>query len=378
MSNEQEISQDQSRIDFETDFGLSAEEREDLDYPANAPARVTYSGQDFDIHGLVRRLDAGDIVVPQFGKRDDEIETAGFQRGFVWNRPQMDRFIESLLLGFPIPGIFLVKQADGRMLVLDGQQRLRTLQYFYSRMYKDRTYRLRYVANDFEDLSYDMLEESQRRQLDNSFIQATIVTVQPDPGNMEAVYQIFERLNSGGTQLTAHEIRVALYAGPIIDYLEELNVSKSWRSLYGSKNQRIRDQELVARIIALYLDWENYSRPLKSFLNSLMAKNRQQVLTETKEAGELFQKAAWMLNDVFGRAAIRRASRQVNNAWTDALFVGLMKRIAESPISAEELTIVYKQLREDEEFQSWIVGPSADEDQVHRRMKHAISAFMQS
>ncbi len=50
--------------------------------------------------------------------------------GFVWRKPQMDRFIESLLLGFPIPGIMLVEQSDKRYLVLDGQQRIKTLAAF--------------------------------------------------------------------------------------------------------------------------------------------------------------------------------------------------------------------------------------------------------
>jgi len=59
------------------------------------------------------------------------LEVEGFQRRFVWRRPQMDRFIESLLLGYPIPGIFLVQQSDKRYLVLDGQQRLTTLTKYY-------------------------------------------------------------------------------------------------------------------------------------------------------------------------------------------------------------------------------------------------------
>ena len=102
---------------------------QELDELAEAEPRafpVSYSGQDFDIAGLVRRMGTEDILIPTFGHEDSRIETAGFQRSFVWRRPQMDRFIESLLLGYPIPGIFLVRQADRRYLVLTGQQRLKT------------------------------------------------------------------------------------------------------------------------------------------------------------------------------------------------------------------------------------------------------------
>ena len=109
---------------------LAPADLEDLEAPDPNPEPVSYSGSDFDVEGLVRRLKRGDIVIPTFGS-DDDLDTAGFQRRFVWNRSQMDRFIESLLLGYPIPGIFLVQQVDKRYLVLDGQQRLKTLEAFY-------------------------------------------------------------------------------------------------------------------------------------------------------------------------------------------------------------------------------------------------------
>src|SRR5437588_4864108 len=104
---------------------LTNEDQEAL-IEAESDARpVSYSGTDFDVEGLVRRLNRGDIVIPTFGHEiEPPLETARFQRGFVWRRPQMDKFIESLLLGYPIPGIILVQQADRRYQVLDGQQRV--------------------------------------------------------------------------------------------------------------------------------------------------------------------------------------------------------------------------------------------------------------
>ncbi|WP_333811621.1 DUF262 domain-containing protein [Timonella senegalensis] len=360
----------------ETSPLLTAEEEEDLSFPASQPPEVSYMGQDFDVEGLVRRLDRGDIVVPSFGDVSEDIETAGFQRGFVWNRSQMDRFIESLLMGYPIPGIFLVRQGDGKMLVLDGQQRLRTLQHFYRGTFNDKTFRLSSVAERFKGLSYNELSDEMRRSIDNTFIQATIVTAKPDADNMDAIYQIFERLNSGGTQLTAHEIRVALFAGPIIDYLEDLNRDQAWRALYGKKNARIRDQELVARILAMFIDGEHYARPLKTFLNSFLDRNRRNVLDETRKAGTLFKEAASLLNKQIGPESLRRASRQVNNAWTDALFYGLMKRIQTgTEISPTEINDVFNELRSNEDMQEASTGPSADEDRVSRRLTISAQAF---
>jgi hypothetical protein len=97
---------------------LTEQEQEDLNDAEKQPPAVIYSGQDFDAEGLVRRLSRDDIMIPTFGHDDNRIVSAGFQRAFVWTRSQMDRFIETLLLGYPIPGIFLVKQRDHRYLVL--------------------------------------------------------------------------------------------------------------------------------------------------------------------------------------------------------------------------------------------------------------------
>src|SRR5688572_798558 len=84
---------------------------EDIVIPVNYS--ITSYGADFDVFGLVRRIQQGDIYIPPF------------QRKFIWNIKQSSRFIESLLLGLPIPSIFLSRDDDNKLLVIDGQQRLR-------------------------------------------------------------------------------------------------------------------------------------------------------------------------------------------------------------------------------------------------------------
>lgn len=241
---------------------LDLQDLETLEEADPNPSQVSYKGSDFDVEGLVRRLARGDVVVPTFGHNDElPIETARFQRGFVWTRPQMDRFIESLLLGYPIPGIFLAQQADRRYLVLDGQQRLTTLAAFYSGVHDGREFALHNVADEFNGLTYRTLPDELRRTLDSTFIQATIVETDGSTESLDSVYQVFERLNSGGTQLTPHEIRIALYAGPFIDFLTSLNDEPSWRALYGRRSPRLRDQEVVLRVIALYVSPEYVQAP---------------------------------------------------------------------------------------------------------------------
>src|SRR5437899_393699 len=78
---------------------------------------ITAYGADPQVDGLIKRITEGDIFIPRFS-----LPGSGgvrFQREYVWKKQQADRFIESILLGLPVPGIFLVKEESGRHLVLD-------------------------------------------------------------------------------------------------------------------------------------------------------------------------------------------------------------------------------------------------------------------
>ena len=101
------------------------EEIEDSTGDEDLPFRYAISsyGADYPVDGLVKRLKEGTIYVPPF------------QRSYVWSVRDASRFVESLLLGLPVPGVFLSKEeGTNKLLVIDGQQRLRSLQFFYDRV----------------------------------------------------------------------------------------------------------------------------------------------------------------------------------------------------------------------------------------------------
>lgn len=361
--------------EFEESTRLTDEELDELTEAEPEVFPVTYSGQDFDVAGLVRRMGQEDILIPTFGHEDDRIESAGFQRSFVWRRPQMDRFIESLLLGYPIPGIFLVRQTDRRYLVLDGQQRLRTLQYFYEGLYEGRAFSLRNVAEEFKGMTYKSLPEKERRLLDDTFIQATIVVTDGSIQSLEAIYQIFERVNAGGTPLTPHEIRVALYAGPFIDFLANLNQDEDWRNIYGKVSPRLRDQELVLRILALYERHESYERPLKSFLNSFVADYRESDWSLTTDLlEERFGAASELLAEAVGRDGFIIKGYQINAALTEAIFVGMMRRLDDGPddeIDLDATKEAVERIRANDDLIEAVSRATADPESVRTRLSKA-------
>jgi Protein of unknown function DUF262 len=338
---------------------------------------ITSYGADYPVDGLVKRLKSEDIIVPTF---DPELDSSGslegFQRRFVWTKPQSDKFIESLLLGLPVPGIFLVKQADGRLLVLDGQQRLRTLQTFYHGILKGREYTLDKVQKQYEGLSYLTLDVEDRRRLDDSIIHATIVRQDEPSEDQSSIYLIFERLNTGGTSLQPQEIRVALYHGPFVRLLRDLNDHNSWRSLYGKKSSRLKDQELILRFFALYYEGEHYQESMKEFLNTFMGRNKDLRRVAAARLRPLFQETCDVIDQSIGARAFR-LERVVNAAVLDSVMVGIARRLQSggAVVSNESIVDKYDQLIKDNEYQNAVVRSTADVANVEKRLKLAIRAF---
>lgn len=346
---------------------------------ATTPYRftVTSYGADYPVDGLVKRLEAGDIAIPTFDPEiEAEVDLEGFQRQFVWTKPQCDRFIESLLLGLPVPGIFLVRQNDGRLLVLDGQQRLRTLATFYRGLLRGREFGLENVQDRYKKLTYADLAVEDRRRLDDSIIHATIVRQEEPSDDQSSVYLVFERLNTGGTTLHPQEIRVALYRGHLIRLLRTLNDNVDWRALYGNKSNRLKDQELILRFFALRFWRDNYGRPMKDFLNRYTAGNRSLQLQDEGTLRRAFEQAIRVIRDALGQRAFRLKTA-LNAAILDAVMVGVSTRIETSgPVSdLESLRAAYETLLTNENFLAATGRATADEEYVRNRIALAVDAL---
>lgn len=339
------------------------------------PYAITSYGADFLVDGLVSRLNTGDIIVPSFDPEfSGSKEVYAFQRGFVWSRPQQDRFIESLLLGLPVPGVFLVREENNVMLVLDGQQRLRTLQAF-CRPPDDRPFQLEYVQEPWVGATYAGLDDEDRRRLDNSIIHATIMRQDQGSGEQQAVYTIFERLNTGGTPLQPQEIRVALYGGEFIRLIRDLNNHTAWRRLYGNRSPRLKDHELILRFFAFYEQESQYERPLKGFLNGYLSANRFRAGPSADALGAKFKRTTDLLHEVIGRNVFRPV-RSLNAAVVDSIMVGAAKRLDEGEITDKPgLLKAYQRLVDSEAYVLATTSSTAAEETVESRLDLAYKAF---
>jgi hypothetical protein len=338
---------------------------------------ITAYGADYPVDSIVKRMKANDIVVPRFDWDDEKekSEVVGFQREYVWSRPKADRFIESLLLGLPVPGIFLVKETGGRLLVLDGHQRLFTLRAYYDGIIHGKEYKLESVQQQFLDKTYLKLDTEDRRRLDDSIIHATVIRQDKPSDDQSSIYLIFERLNTGGVTLQPQEIRAALYHGDFNRVLHTLNDNGSWRNLFGPKSARLKDIEMILRFFAFYYHRQDYASPMKDFLNRYMAKNKDLKHQDEKELTKLFEETTKAIEEGIGNKAFRPV-RAVNAAVIDSLMVGVATRLKEGPIrKPEQLEKHYKTLLETLNYRAAIETGTSQEANVKNRLDLAIDEF---
>jgi len=341
-----------------SDPNLDGEEEEvDLD-DDDVVYRIYTSGADFDVGGLVERLEQRTIYRPEF------------QRNFVWTWRHASRFIESVLLGLPIPSVLLFREEESqKFLIVDGLQRLTTLHAYKTGWLpgSNQKFKLKDVRHSFNNKTLDDLDTEDRRRFENTFIHAMIIQqMAPDDKN-SSVFRIFERVNSNGTPLQPQEIRAAIYHGTFQKMLGRTNENSAWRQVFGLEHSRAKDQELILRFLALHYARENYSRPMKNFLNDFMSENRNKTEGELREYENVFFETIERGYSALGKRAFR-FSRAMNVAFFDALMVA----ISENPnATADAISMASRQLEGDQEFLQLISGGTSNETNVIGRIAKA-------
>jgi hypothetical protein len=328
---------------------------------------ISSYGADYTVDGLVKRMREGAVYVPEF------------QRGFVWDVKDASRFVESLLLGLPVPSIFLSKEADtGKLLVVDGQQRLLSLRYFYDGIWEPtkREFSLRGVDRTFEGKTYKGLRDEDRRRLDDAILHVTVFKQDEPSEDQSGIYQVFERLNSGGKKLTPQEIRSAVHhSGGMRELLRDLNQNAEWRSIYGPEDGRMRDQELVLRFLAFYYEADSYKSPLVNFLNAFMGSHKTLEQMLAAEMKKVFSDAMHVIRRAIGTSAFRPV-RALNAAVFDSVMVGVARRLKRSPITdLEQFRAKYEELLCNQAFLDACGRGTAGEERVKTRIGLATAAF---
>ena len=337
-----------------------------------APMRydITSYGASYDVEGLVKRVKRGDIYVPTF------------QRGYVWEQPRASQFIESLLLGLPVSGIFLAREWDSnKFIVIDGQQRLKTLLYFYDGLFEPKgaetggkVFRLTKVQPEFEGSNYNSLREPDRIRLNDSILHATIVKPE-SPDGEASLYSLFDRLNTGGMKVAPQEIRAALYQGDMMNLVRQLNHYEGWRELFGRQSLRLKDEEMVLRFLALHYDSNQYQPPMAGFLNRFAQKHRKANPAFLEEAEYIFKNTIATMGASLGRKAFRPEGA-LNAAVFDSVMVGLARQLTgQKSEKTVEINNAYERLLDDSLYHELISRSTSSAANVKERIEKAEAEF---
>jgi hypothetical protein len=306
--------------------------------------------------------------------RNGEITIPPIQRKFVWTQYQASRLIESFLLGLPVPGIFMyVERGSEKLLVVDGQQRLRSVFYFFAETFGEEkngrktVFRLTLPEDSrWSGKKLSDLREEDARRLKNSVLRAFIMK-QVSPEDDTSIYHVFERLNTGGTLLTPQEVRNCVYDGPLNQLLHDLNINRAWREIVGQPeaDRRLRDIELLLRFLALFEDLPSYQKPMKDFLNKFMKKHKNG--DSNDELTTIFSKTSSDVRERLGERPFH-FGRGLNAPIFDAVFVAFGLRTGPA---SPDVRARYERLLQDAEFQKFTSRATTDVDAVKKRIQIA-------
>lgn len=275
-------------------------------------SQAVVSGTDWTAETIITQIDKGNIQLnPRFQRRD------------AWEAHRKSSFIESLILGLPIPQIVLAESRTrrGSYIVIDGKQRLLSIRQFAAKQNDPVFNQLRLTGLSIRrDLHLATLESLRGdpggaddvAAFENQPIRTVVIK---NWGSEDFLYQVFLRLNTGSVPLSPQELRQALHPGPFVDFVEESSaVSQGLRKVLNIKKPdfRMRDAELLTRWYALRYFGSEYTGDLKSFLDrTCETANGQWGEREAAVRADLneFEAAIATSYKIFGGQAFRKWSR---------------------------------------------------------------------
>ena len=263
------------------------------------PTKINVVREPMTIFQAVRKIGIDEIVLDP-----------DFQRNLVWDDRRKSRLIESILLKIPLPAFYLDAVQPEKWVVVDGLQRLSTLNAFCNLKTLKLT-GLEFLGRQFEGSTFDRLPRSSQRDIEET--QLTLYIIRPEtPPNVK--FTIFYRINTGGMVLTAQEIRHATFPGRAPQLLREMAASQEFKTAtdYSVSSKRMDDRECVLRHLAFRITpFKKYSKPdLNEFLGSAMTALNRASSSDIAVLRKEFERAMNLCHAIFGRYAFRKFNRR--------------------------------------------------------------------
>ena len=326
---------------------------------------------------------------------EDELLKPELQRYYVWEKPEASRFIESILLGLPVPSVFLANTPQDKKLIIDGYQRIMTV-YDYVKegiWRKDgKVFRLSNTDKinlKFRNKSFKELDEKDQRRIKSTTIHAIMFEQKAPNDNDTSLYQVFERINTGGRALMPQEIRNCVNQGEFNSLLFELNANQNWRTLFGKLevDPRMRDMEFILRFLALDTDFiknnESSSISLKKYLNEFMGATSSQSSQIVEQRKDKFNFVMQFIIENIGENAFYNITggddTKIRKRFYPTIFdaicpaVAIAHRHFGDNIPTENLESKRLELLKDPEFRKYISEGTMQISHIHGRINKALN-----
>lgn len=318
---------------------------------------------------VVRRINRGTYIL-----------NPDFQRTFLWDVPTQSKLIESILMRIPLPVLYLAENDDGKVVVVDGLQRLSTFQRFL-----DDQLKLRLPDRpDLDGRRFSGLPERlQNRVEDCSLTLYSIDSKVPERARLD----IFDRVNSG-VPLTRQQMRNCLYMGPATRFLaKEASTDLFKKATGGSLKQKtMRDREFVNRFCAFHLlPIEEYEGDMDRFLARALGHMNRAGDEALEEIREAFHRTLENNFLFFRKYAFRKHEPDqdwrgvINASLWDVMSTGLARyEVMHALKQAETFRAAFFALLKDEKFNEAITYGPNDARKVRRRFKMARRMFRET
>jgi Protein of unknown function DUF262. len=277
---------------------------------------IDYDTRDYSIDFLVNQYRDDEFYIP------DE-----YQRKYIWEEQNKTRFIESILLGLPIPFMFFSDTDDGRCEIIDGAQRTQTLVEF---MDNDLVLSNLKKLTTLEGFKYCDLPEYFRRKFNKTTMRIIVLS---DETTLEIRQEIFNRINTTGIRATPSEIRRGSYAGKFMDFLKQCTEDKTFIKVCPvspTSKKRYDDLELVLRFFAFLNDYKNFTHRVDEFLDDYVEKVKDNYNEETFK--EEFERMVNFVDNYFENGFRKtKTSKSTPRVRFEAIAVGVGLALREKP-----------------------------------------------
>lgn len=276
-------------------------------HPAYAPDQIYVENKPFSLKQIIELIESKDIEL-----------NPDFQRNFVWDKTRQSRLIESILLGLPLPSIYLSQFEDGRLTIVDGLQRIHTIKKFYEN--KLRLTNLEYLVKCngmyLKDLE-TVLEPVRLRAFRQTMIMCFVID-RRSPSQLK--FDLFRRLNTGGKPLNNAEIRNCLSLPPVQKFLNDcINepIVEETIGINSKKDTRMEFKDSILRFIYFYQIYdelnsrsviEKYSGDIEQTLDEFVDEMNRKDQVELDRFREIFITAMKWSYQLFGDLSFRKIS----------------------------------------------------------------------